>query len=86
MAMETPEHVILKGFANEPLDVLAVADRGDAIEVVHDATDEPMPFHADSVFKFDQSLFSELKRAADSNDADQLRVAWGMATPFRRSA
>jgi len=84
--LNDPQTVILKGFENEPLQVLAVSDRGDSIEVVKETADEPMPFHLDSVFKYDSRLFAELKRAAEQKDDRRLRATWERATPFRKTA
>ena len=63
-----------------------MTDRGDAIEVVRETTDEPMPYHADSVFQYDRRILDELKGAADQHDEKRLLTAWKQAIPFRRSA
>jgi hypothetical protein len=81
-----PQPVILKGFRSEPLQVLAICDRGDAIEVASEAADEPMPFHTDSVFEYDAGLLAELRSAAAVGDEQKLRRAWARARPFRRIA
>jgi hypothetical protein len=83
VALSPPQPVILKGFMDEPLELLAVRDRGDAIEVAREVADEPMPFHADCVFVYDAGLFATLCSAAAVKDAQRLRSAWAQATPFR---
>jgi hypothetical protein len=84
--LNSPQPVILKGFKDEPIEILAISDRGDSIEVVHEMADDPMPYHVDSVFEYDQKLFAELKRAAEQNDERRLRATWERATPFRKTA
>jgi hypothetical protein len=81
-----PQDVILKGFTGEPLKLVAVFDRGDSIEVAKNLSDEPMPFHADCVFRFDAHLLAELNQAAENHDDRGLREAWHKATPFRKIA
>src|SRR4051812_15731391 len=82
--LSPPQLVILKGFECEPIQVLAVADRSDAIEVASNPNDEPMPFHADSVFKFDAQLYADLLHAAE-RDRESLGKTWARAIPFRSS-
>lgn len=81
-----PQTIILKGFNDEPLRLLAIADRGDSIEVARELSDEPMPFHAAYIFKFDADIYAELERAATRRDARKLNQTWERAKPFRRIA
>ena len=84
--IDPPQPIILKGFSDEPLQLLAIFDRGDSIELAPTQSDEPMPFQPESVFEFDQQLFAELRQAADTHDERRLSKAWKLATPFKKSA
>jgi hypothetical protein len=86
--------VIAKAYGDEPLDRIAVGHNAKLVYVVAqsvisssvDTTEIGVGFPRDSIFKFDDSLYHELRAAYSAADLGRLYELWLQATPLTDEA
>jgi hypothetical protein len=71
--------VIVRGFADKPAKLVAVAAANGVVYASRDASFAPLGFHSDDVFAFDDDVFAALSSRVNMPD---LTAAWDAATPF----
>lgn len=79
-----PDYVIIRAFEDEPVKLRIVAVRGEAVDVVGSDEAIPMPFHAHRAYRFQETVFSDLRMAYESRQREKLSDLWEKAEQFQK--
>lgn len=77
--------VIVKAFRGEPVLVSALADLGDVVEVFGKKEDVTICLPRTSLYKFEESVFRELRSAYEVGDKKKLEDLWAVALVFENT-
>jgi hypothetical protein len=75
--------VIVMAYRGEPVQVRAIRIRGDLIEVYRVKEDVTINLPRHSLFRYDESLYNELREAFVSEDTHRLKELWATASSFQ---
>jgi hypothetical protein len=77
------ETVLGRAFRDRPIKLIALSDRGAAVEVKAEGDQHSIGFRKEWVFRFDPQLFSKLSAAYSQGDSEALSDLWASAEPYR---
>lgn len=80
---KNPDLVIIRGFGGRPAKLEVVDVSATAVEVIGTDRQNPMPFHLEDAYEFDEGLFGGLIAAFQRKDSDALSQLWQHARPYR---
>ena len=77
------EIVLGRAFKDRPVKLIALQNRGAAVEVKAEGDQHSIGFRKEWVFRFDPQLFSKLSAAYSQRDSEALADLWANAEPYR---
>ncbi len=77
------ESIIVRGYADEPVNLVAVHVRPGVIEAIETDKSLSMGFPAKDVFRFDNGVFRQLRDAYERGDRQTLQRLWQQAEKYR---
>ena len=78
--------IIARGFGGEPARLSVLFKKGRYIEVAGADRSKSIGFPVDCAMIFDETLFSQLRKAFEASDERQLLALWARAAPYQPSA
>jgi hypothetical protein len=84
MSNKKSDYVIIRAFKDEPVKLIAVGFRESAVDAIGSDPSMPMPFHLERAYRFNESMFKDMRAAFEAGQSDKLKSLWARASLLPR--